>query len=702
MRKYLRFLRGVLRWFQSFPAGFAHAYYAHDGLVAVSDASWGSPSVSGGAVFWRECLIKAYSRVQKSTTLSSCESETVALCGLIQEVMGARHITECLQRFDQQNLRDLVDMLPSSHEDFDRIGGDDRYHPVIVMSDSTSALALLKNEGLSRRVRHMTLAVSYIQQLVQSGHVELRWIGTNECCADLLTKIFGRELFSLHAKALGYIEVEGPVAFQLDVSKKSKSKSSKEPNTQSENIHEFHFLGDCEPLQLSGFELSGVNKDAIFALKRLLHECRSNSVDAVIFDVCTSGRAGFAQLAKRLPKVRVVSITADTPVQLLGKWIAKEAVILQTLKPCMTWFSPPCTGGSPVLGLIPQQRRFEIQEMHWNNFLEILQAAEPIVKAAGVRVLELSKLCKYWREDVVTSFMSRHGLTFVFDVSRWLKGPEQLCHSDDDLDCNLHTQRWLEEYVPTEEEIRAGMDSPREPASEPAVTEHGDESASQQLLDVPTPRTPALEESQRIAQYYRDHPVPAEESPVRSVRRKTSSSPESWGLVSSRSHSPIPEIPEVIEAQPFVPENDRVQRGSQAGKGATLLLPVSTARTLGVPVKPEELCSSKVYVFPTGRCAHFSHCRFLKQKRVPWSMDLCTQCNSEILSMTEPLYLDAKTCLHSKKNCENYYRDFLRALSWCTDCFQATAPARNDDAVAARAEAHGSASGSSGVQNQPR
>ena len=70
------------------------------------------------------------------------------------------------------------------------------------------------------------------------------------------------------------------------------------------------------------------------------------------------------------------------------------------------------------MGLIPKERRFQLQELHWETFTEIMRAADPVVKAGGCRALELSKLCKYWRTEKVVEFMIRHGLSFIHDVSR--------------------------------------------------------------------------------------------------------------------------------------------------------------------------------------------------------------------------------------------------------------------------------------------
>ena len=66
LRKYLRFVRSVAHLYQKFPADCTNIP-EHDGIVGVSDASWGSSdverrkSISGGVIYWKGSVIKAYS-----------------------------------------------------------------------------------------------------------------------------------------------------------------------------------------------------------------------------------------------------------------------------------------------------------------------------------------------------------------------------------------------------------------------------------------------------------------------------------------------------------------------------------------------------------------------------------------------------------------------------------------------------------------
>ena len=108
LRRYLRFVRSTAHLFHQFPEENMHIdYYDYDGLIGISDASWGSSdvekrrSVSGGLIIWRGCVVKSFSRLQGCVTLSSCEAEVVAVCQVAQECIGLRHLADMteLQKF---------------------------------------------------------------------------------------------------------------------------------------------------------------------------------------------------------------------------------------------------------------------------------------------------------------------------------------------------------------------------------------------------------------------------------------------------------------------------------------------------------------------------------------------------------------------------------------------------------------------------
>lgn len=244
------------------------------------------------------------------------------------------------------------------------------------------------------------------------------WIGTAQCCADTPTKILGREASLAHAQALGFIEIEGPEAFQLEVGKKpvKTSQLKLKPNTRQFAVN--HVQQSCDQLHSSIFGWLGVENESIEAVRKIIRSCQIDQVAAVIFDICISGKTGFVQVVQKLPRLRVVSITKEMSIQVVGSATAREAQRLQLTKPCLAWFFPPCTGGSPVLNLIEEIRRTEIQLQHWKEFCEIVQSAKPLLSVCFFKAVKMSVACTYWRTEIMTNMIQELELRIRCNIHR--------------------------------------------------------------------------------------------------------------------------------------------------------------------------------------------------------------------------------------------------------------------------------------------
>ena len=103
LRKDLRYIKvkGVCHFWNVFPVDYPPCY-DFDGILGVADASWGPSdfesrkSTTGGAIYWKGCLVKAISRLQAAISLSSCESETIGICQVMQESAGLRTLIDFL------------------------------------------------------------------------------------------------------------------------------------------------------------------------------------------------------------------------------------------------------------------------------------------------------------------------------------------------------------------------------------------------------------------------------------------------------------------------------------------------------------------------------------------------------------------------------------------------------------------------------
>ena len=439
LRKYLRFVRTVAHMYQQYPANSASVPF-YDGLRGVSDASWGSSdsekrrSISGGAIFWKGSLLKGYSRLQHCVTLSSCESEVIAVCQISQECIGLRHLVEFLESFTSPDELSKFHSSDITMIRFDQVGSNNgrESYPIIVFSDSQSGLAALQNQGLSRRVRHMSLATCFVQSLVEAGHLVLTWISGKLCVADLLTKILNRESTEFHRLQLGITEVTAPESWQFELRKKSKN-DSKVPTTQSKTDAKGSELTDeqsCvdvdEGIESFKVSLSEPNGAVLHEFSMILDELRSeiqaDRISHVLVELFTSGDAGFSQIKgiKKFASLGVIPVTKNHPMhvvqQLLTTWLDSMCSKHHNLL-VMVWSSPPCTGG-PVLNLIGKSRRTELQGKHLREFEQLMKSSEDVMETGHIRCLELSRSCAYWNHELVQSFCQCFMMRFISEFPR--------------------------------------------------------------------------------------------------------------------------------------------------------------------------------------------------------------------------------------------------------------------------------------------
>jgi hypothetical protein len=126
-------------------------------------------SIGDGPVFAR-------SVVQSIVTLSSAESELVALADSLPQVLWTRYYLES-HGFD----------VPAA----------------VVHEDNTSAMHLAANgRSNSSRTRHIALRYFFITDRIRSGEIKLQYINTDAQIADILTKPLQGEHFRRLRKLL--------------------------------------------------------------------------------------------------------------------------------------------------------------------------------------------------------------------------------------------------------------------------------------------------------------------------------------------------------------------------------------------------------------------------------------------------------------------------------------------------------------------
>lgn len=399
LNRFARYLKSQLHLHQAFPSPNFDSFtqvreklnaYPTDSLVVFTDASWGSQestqrrSCSGYVIFWRNCLLKGVSRLQTSIALSSCESETISLLHAAQESCGIRQLVEFIKEGKpSQNLAALSEL---EIEDFHLQGP-----PILFVTDSSSARDVILGDGLSRRTRHLSIAVHYIQSLVKKKAFIMLWTPGVLQLADTLTKILQKNQAFNIREALGYIEIIAAESWQLA------------------KLVRGHLKPYLTPLSGEVQCLYDVFEQAESFLKK-----RSNGV--VFVELCTKSGSGFGNLhLKHVGQTMffIIQVTKQHDVVRSQRFLVQRIKDLKEKwpkKPLVVFGSPPCTGGSPEQFLRPEGLAERLQN-HWKTFVSIFKSMLPIFSLGDLRILELSRHCSYWKSSVVNEFLNRFELS---------------------------------------------------------------------------------------------------------------------------------------------------------------------------------------------------------------------------------------------------------------------------------------------------
>lgn len=143
-------------------------------LSIFSDADWASNlhrhSISGFVSFVGDAPISWSSKKQPLVTLSSTESEYVALTHTAKELIWLRRIFSEL-------IRPITE-------------------PTILCCDNQSAIRLSKDATFHARTKHIDVHFHFIRQVVKLEYADIRYISTNDNIADIFTKSLANVKFS--------------------------------------------------------------------------------------------------------------------------------------------------------------------------------------------------------------------------------------------------------------------------------------------------------------------------------------------------------------------------------------------------------------------------------------------------------------------------------------------------------------------------
>ncbi|XP_053690779.1 uncharacterized protein LOC128739325 [Sabethes cyaneus] len=151
-------------------------------LIGYSDADWAGDigtrrSTTGFVFYYAGAAVSWVSRRQTSVTLSSMESEYVALSEAGQELIWLRRLLEDMG---------------------EKING-----PVKLMEDNQSCIHFVTSERKSRRSKHIEVKEHFVKQLHEDGTMVLQYCPTDDMVADILTKPLGSVKTDRFARMLG-------------------------------------------------------------------------------------------------------------------------------------------------------------------------------------------------------------------------------------------------------------------------------------------------------------------------------------------------------------------------------------------------------------------------------------------------------------------------------------------------------------------
>jgi hypothetical protein len=150
-------------------------------LIVYSDADWASQlhrhSISGFASFVGDGAVSWSSKKQPIVTLSSTESEYVALTHAAQEVIWLRKLLSEL-RNDPESATQLF-------------------------CDNQGAISLAKDPTFHARTKHIDTKFHFVRQTVDLGHASVQYCPTHEMIADVFTKSLARPKLEKFRSSLG-------------------------------------------------------------------------------------------------------------------------------------------------------------------------------------------------------------------------------------------------------------------------------------------------------------------------------------------------------------------------------------------------------------------------------------------------------------------------------------------------------------------
>jgi histone deacetylase 1/2 len=162
-------------------------------VVAYVDADYASDrndrkSISGYLVTIGGCLVSWSSKKQTGVTLSSTESEFVAMSMVATEI-----------KFIVSLLREMMSVGHNGHHGNDRDDQNGPTMPSILREDNTGAIFMAKNTAIGSRTKHVDVRYRFVNDMVLAKELSVQHIRSGENPSDCMTKNLPLALFAKHA-----------------------------------------------------------------------------------------------------------------------------------------------------------------------------------------------------------------------------------------------------------------------------------------------------------------------------------------------------------------------------------------------------------------------------------------------------------------------------------------------------------------------
>ena len=149
--------------------------------IGYADASWADcketrHSQSGYVFLLTGCAISWASKKQPTVALSTCEAEYVAAALAAQEAIWIKRLLKEMN-YKQDN--------------------------ITIYDDNLSTIDVSRNPKFHSRMKHMDIKYHFLRDNVESGDISLKYVGTDEQIADVLTKALAREKFQKFTNLMG-------------------------------------------------------------------------------------------------------------------------------------------------------------------------------------------------------------------------------------------------------------------------------------------------------------------------------------------------------------------------------------------------------------------------------------------------------------------------------------------------------------------